>query len=88
MNKIKTRSMMSMFILFMLASVPMAQAVVYPDDPVAGCVGFPDWWTSQEATLGAINMIYFVIKALAFAGYSDEMILNIAAGFCSELPLP
>jgi len=83
MNTLKTR-MVCIGIFFMLIFIPMAQAtVVY--GPVDGCVGFPDWWTSPES---AIDMIYFVQGLLIQAGYSDEMILNIAAGLWYYSPLP
>ena len=87
MNTLKTRVVI-ICLLFMFAFIPMAQAVEYPDNPIAGCVGFDGWWRSIEATIGAKAMIDFVTQCLVFAGYSDEDILNIAAGFYPDLPLP
>jgi hypothetical protein len=88
MKILKTRTMVSMCMLFILASFTMARAdVVYPDNPIAGCVGFDGWWRSLEATIGAKEMIYFVIGELVALGYNDAEILDISAGLWPLLPL-
>ncbi len=86
MNTLKTRVVI-ICLLFMFAFIPMAQAVEYPDNPIAGCVGFDGWWLTPERTQGAIEMIQFVIGELVAMGYSDELILNISAGLWTKGPL-
>ncbi len=87
MNTIKTIAMVSISILFLLTSITMAQAVEYPDNPIAGCVGFDGWWLTPERTQGAIDMILWVIGEMVAMGYSDELILNISAGLWTKGPL-
>jgi hypothetical protein len=79
------RLIIGMFLLFMLAPITMARAEIeYPDNPIAGCVGFESWWENPEA---AKEMVYWVIQELVALGYSDELILDIAAGLWYKLAL-
>ena len=72
-------------VFFLTIFVPACSAdIEYPDDPIAGCVGFDGWWETPEKTIAAKEMIYWVITQLVLLGYSDEEILDISAGMSDE----